>query len=60
MRLTVAETHEAVGLRGFRLDYDKRYLRVQYNETVDRTSGSTSRASTGTRSPARSTPSTPM
>ncbi len=37
MRLTVAETHEAVGLRGFRLDYDKRYLRVQYNETVDRT-----------------------
>ncbi len=25
------------GLRGLRLDYDKRYLRVQYNETIDRT-----------------------
>lgn len=37
MRLTVAENHDAVGLRGFRLDYDKRYLRVQYNETISRT-----------------------
>jgi len=37
MRITVSERHDDVGLRGFRLDYDKRYLRVQYNETVDRT-----------------------
>ena len=37
MRLTVAEAHDDVGLRGFRLDYDKRYLRVQYNETISRT-----------------------
>jgi len=37
MRLTVAESHDDVGLRGFRLDYDKRYLRVQYNETISRT-----------------------
>lgn len=37
MSLTVAENHDDVGLDGIWLDFDSRYLRVQYNETVDRT-----------------------
>ncbi|MFW5956759.1 MAG: hypothetical protein ACOCQY_05085 [Halorhabdus sp.] len=37
MNITVAEDHDDVGLEGFRLDYDKRYLRVQYNESISRT-----------------------
>lgn len=37
MRLTVAESHQDVGLSGFHLDMDTRYLRIEYNETVPRT-----------------------
>jgi len=37
MRITLAKNHNDVGLKGFRFDYDKRYLRVQYNESIART-----------------------
>jgi len=37
VRLTVAEDHEDVDLGGFRLDADKRYLRIQYNESLTKT-----------------------
>lgn len=37
MRLTVAESHDDVGLSGFRFDSTKRYLRFQYNESFERT-----------------------
>jgi hypothetical protein len=37
MRLTIAEDHDDVGLNGVYLDIDKAYLRVQYNESIERT-----------------------
>jgi len=37
LRLTVAESHDDVGLEGYRMDMDKRYLRIQYNETLSKT-----------------------
>ena len=37
VRLTVAEQRSAVGVDQFAFDFDKRYLRIQYNESLDRT-----------------------
>ncbi|AUV84698.1 hypothetical protein C2R22_24530 (plasmid) [Salinigranum rubrum] len=37
LKLTVAESHDDVGLDGFHLDMDSRYLRVEYNESIPRT-----------------------
>lgn len=37
MRITIAEDHDDVDLDGVRMDIDKVYLRVQYNESIPRT-----------------------
>lgn len=37
LRLTVAEGHDDVGLSGFHFDFDKKYVRFQYNESLNRT-----------------------
>lgn len=37
LRITVAESHDDVGLGGFLTDSHRRYVRIQYNETVERT-----------------------
>lgn len=37
VRLTVAKSHDDVGLAGVYLDADSTYLRIQYNESIPRT-----------------------